>query len=128
MAKKDKRILGKRELQIMEIVWNLAEATVRQVVNHLEGRQLAYTSVMTMMKNLERKGVLSHREEDRAYFYKPLVSRKEVQRKMLKDLLDSAFQGSYAQLVNALIEPKGLTKEELMHLADEIERTDGGET
>ena len=125
MAKKDKRILGKRALQIMDIVWSLGEATVRQVVNQLEdGHQIAYTSVMTMMKNLAGKGVLSHREEDRTYFYKPLVSKKEVQKKMLKDLLDSAFQGSYEQLVNALVEPKGLTKEELKHIADDIEKTD----
>ena len=122
MAKKDKRLLGKLELMIMQVVWEFGEATVRQVRNAIaEKRDLAYSTVMTMMRKLERKGVLTHRVEDRTYVYRPLVSRGDVERSMLRDLLQNVFGGSHQQLVNALVEYENLPKEELIRMVQQLD-------
>jgi len=121
MAKKDKRLLGKLELMIMQVVWETGEATVRQVRNAIaQKRDLAYSTVMTMMRKLEQKGVLTHRTEDRTYVYRPLVSRGDVERSMLRDLLQNVFGGSYQQLINALVEHENLPKEELIRMAQQV--------
>ena len=121
MAKKDKRLLGKLELMIMQVVWECGEATVRRVRNEIaRKRDLAYSTIMTMMRKLEQKGVLAHRVEDRTYIYRPLVSRGDVERSMLRDLLQSVFEGSHQQLVNALVEHEHLPKEELIRMAQEV--------
>ena len=122
MAKRDKRILGKLELMIMHVVWERGEATVRQVRNAIASRRdLAYSTVMTMMGKMEKKGVLTHRVEERTYIYRPLVSRDEVEGSMLRDLLENVFGGSHQQLVNALVEHENLSQEELIRMAQQID-------
>ena len=125
MAKKDKRLLGKVELMIMRAIWEHGEATVRQVRDAIaEKRDLAYSTVMTMMRKLEQKGLLDHRVEERTYVYRPLVSRDEVEGSMLRDLLHNVFEGSYQQLVNALVEHEDLSRDELVRLVEQVERSD----
>ena len=125
MAKRDKRILGKLELMIMHVVWERGEATVRQVRNAIASRRdLAYSTVMTMMGKMEKKGVLTHRVEERTYIYRPLVSRDEVEGSMLRDLLENVFGGSHQQLVNALVEHENLSQEELIRMAQQMDASD----
>lgn len=122
MAKKDKRLLGRLELMIMRVVWQHSEATVRQVRDAIaEKRDLAYSTVMTMMRKLEGKGVLAHRVEDRTYIYRPLVSQSEVESSMLRDLLQNVFGGSHQQLVNALVDHENLSREQLIEMAQQID-------
>ena len=131
MAKRDKRILGKLELMIMQVVWNKNEATVHQVRNAIQHkRDLAYSTILTMMRKLEHKGLLAHRTEKRTYIYRPLVGRDEVERSMLQDLLQTVFSGSYRQFVNAFVEHENISKKDLIQLVHEAEdrnrKTDTG--
>ena len=103
MAKTDRWLLGKVELMVMQVIWENGEATVRQARDAIaQKRDLTYSTVMTMMRQLEHKGMLTHRVEHRTYVYRPLVSQDEVERRMLCDLLHSVFEGSYRRLINAL--------------------------
>ena len=102
------------ELMLMKAVWRLGEASVQHVRDAVaEERELAYTTVLTMLRKLEQKGFLAHKEVDRRYVYRPLVGEQEVTRSMLRDLLNRAFDGSRELLVTRLFELGRLDEKEL---------------
>jgi predicted transcriptional regulator len=92
--------------------------TVQQKLN----RDLAYTTVQTMLNILERKGKAKRTLKNRAYFYKPAVSRKQVVGKHVKDVVDRLFGGSAESLVMSLVETKHLTPEKLARLQKLVEQ------
>ena len=91
------------ELEVMKVVWNLGQATVNDVLDNID-RKLAYTTVATTMKSLEKKGFLSHQVEGRTFVYQPLVRETEITHSMLSDLLERLFDNSAEKLVNTLLE------------------------
>src|ERR1700753_66592 len=94
--KKEKttRLLTELELQLMNAVWNLGECTVKEVQESLpRDRPLAYTSVATVMKILEQKGVLGIKKGDKAHSYFPKLTRAEYESQTLKHLAAQVFQG-----------------------------------
>src|SRR4051794_27071465 len=108
-----KPVLTDQELEIMKIVWELENATVRDVYETiLKRRRIAYTTVMTMMKILETKGYLKKSQEDRAYVYRPAQPKQNVIRGMVKDFVNRVFNGSAEPLLVHLVEEKGLSDEE----------------
>lgn len=112
------------ELEVMEVIWGLKRATVRQVFEVLrERRKLAYTTVMTVMGTLEQKGHLKRTKEGRAYLYAPVRSRRAALSEQVQDFLDRVFGGGAKPLVLSLVESKKLSKREL----DEIARLAGEE-
>jgi predicted transcriptional regulator len=120
--------LGKRELEILHIVWDLGEATVQDVVDRLE-RPAAYSTVLTMMRTLESKGVLGHRVDGRTFVYRPLMSREHVQSSMLNMVRDVLFRGSTAVLVNSMISQSPMSRAdlaELRRLLDQVEEATAG--
>ena len=118
---KRKMILHKRELQIMKIVWEKGQATIRDIYETLLKRErIAYTTVSTMVKILEEKGFLRHDVDRRTYVYKPLVAKEEVSRGMLQDLLERLFDGSTEMLLNTLVKVKGLNENDLEDLWQRI--------
>ena len=122
MPTKDKRLLSKLELMVMDIIWENGEATVRQVRNAIaEKRDLAYNTVMTIMRRLKEKGILEYAEQGRTYVYHPLVSREEVKRSMLRDLLQNVFGGSSQELVTALVSHEHMSEKELLDIAKQME-------
>jgi len=109
--------LGRLELQLMKVIWEKGKATAREVKNALQyERDLAYTTVTTMLRKLEGKGFLAHDVDERTFVYKPLIQREEVSQSVLQDLLERFFDGSRELLVNALIQEKGVSTEELERL------------
>jgi predicted transcriptional regulator len=83
------------ELECLKALWNLGEGNVSQVRQELSGtRPLAYTTVMTVLDRLARKGVISRRKAGRAFLYAPQVSRETLRRVALRQLVDSFFDGS----------------------------------
>lgn len=105
---------GKLELQVMKLIWNSGETTVRDVWEKLyPEKRLAYTTVATVMRKLEIKGFLKHYEKDRTYIYRPVVDQDEVSQGLLGDLIDGLFDGSAAKLVNTLIQSEKLTEKDL---------------
>jgi predicted transcriptional regulator len=109
------------ELMLMKAIWRLSRATVQEVRDALAGeRDLAYTTVLTMLRSLEEKGFLTHEEEGRRYVYRPLVNREEATASMLSDLLDRAFDGSKELLLTRLLELGEVNEEELRLIRERL--------
>jgi BlaI family transcriptional regulator, penicillinase repressor len=117
--------LTPQELAIMKVVWQRDQATVRDVYETLrKRRQVAYTTVMTMMKILEEKGYLKKSREDRAYVYRPSRPRQQVVGAMVRDFVDRVFDGAASGLLLHLARNGKLTKAErqkIRQLIDEME-------
>ncbi|MDE0554177.1 MAG: BlaI/MecI/CopY family transcriptional regulator, partial [Candidatus Poribacteria bacterium] len=99
------------ELEVMKVVWKLPHATVNDVLDNID-RKLAYTTVATTMKSLEKKGFLFHQVDGRTFVYQPLVKEAEITHSMLSDLLERLFDNSAEKLVNTLLEVRQTTPEE----------------
>jgi len=103
--------LTPQELAIMKVVWKLDSATVRDVYETLrKQRQIAYTTVMTMMKILEDKGYLTKSRTERAYVYKPARPRQQVVAAMVRDFVERVFDGAASGLVLHLARDGRLSK------------------
>jgi predicted transcriptional regulator len=114
-----KPTLTGQELEIMKVVWGLESATVRQVYEALlKRRQIAYTTVMTMMNILEQKGFLKKRQDDRAYIYSPVQPQKQVVGSLVRDFVNRVFNGAAEPLLLHLVEDQKLTEKDL----DEIRK------
>jgi predicted transcriptional regulator len=103
------------ELEIMKVLWETGAANVQTVQQRLE-RELAYTTVQTMLNILHRKGKVKRALKDRAYFYRPAVSRRQVVRQAVDDMVEHLFGGSVESLVMSLVETKHLTPEKMDRL------------
>jgi predicted transcriptional regulator len=103
------------ELEIMQVLWESGPANVQTVQQRLP-RQLAYTTVQTMLNILHRKGKVKRTLRERAYFYRPSVTQGQVVRQTVRDLVDRLFAGSAEGLVMSLLETKQLTPEKLARL------------
>lgn len=125
MAKKNYKRLGERELEILNTVWELGEASVSDVRAILLTRgPIAYTSVMTTMRKLADKGYLSFSEDEKQYIYKPQKSRSEVRMGLLSDLISSAFKGSPLSLVQTLVREADLSDQEMREIKKVIDQLD----
>jgi predicted transcriptional regulator len=103
------------ELEIMKVLWETGAANVQTVQQRLE-RELAYTTVQTMLNILHRKGKVKRTLKDRAYFYRPAVTRRQVVRQAVDDMVEHLFGGSVESLVMSLVETKHLTPEKMDRL------------
>lgn len=105
--------LGETEMEVLHIVWNLGEASVAEVHEEiLKTRKAAYTTIMTVMKNLAEKDYLTFRKEGMAYIYSASKPETEVKHSLLRQMLDKVFKGSPAELVQTLVEHESLSGEE----------------
>jgi predicted transcriptional regulator len=116
MKRKPKYRLGDLQLRIMRVLWDAGQATVAEVQERLDGEPLAYTTVATMLKKMEDRGLLEHREEGRRFVYLPAVSADDVTRSMADDLVDRLFGGSLADAVSHLLENREVSPNELAEL------------
>ena len=109
--------LGRRERQILEIVYRLGEASVAEVLDQVSDPP-AYDSVRTMLRLLESKGFVSHRQEGTKYVYRPTQSRSTASRTALSHLMKTFFENSVADTMAAAFDLNSdkLTKEELSRL------------
>jgi BlaI family penicillinase repressor len=115
MARQKSEHLTPLELEIMHVLWETGPANVQSVQQHLK-RELAYTTVQTMLNILQRKGKVKRTLKDRAYFYKPAVSRSQVVGQHMSDIVERLFGGSAESLVMSLVETKHLTRKKLERL------------
>jgi predicted transcriptional regulator len=117
--------LTQQELAIMKVIWRLEKATVREVYEALlESRQIAYTTVMTMMGILEKKGYLKKSLADRAHVYTPVKKRQQVVGAMVRDFVERVFDGASDSLLLALAKDNKLTDKQkriVKQLIEEIE-------
>ena len=115
--------LSRRERQIMDILHRRGRATVAEVLSELTGEP-AYSTVRAQLRVLEEKGHVRHEEEQLRYVYLPAQSHRVASRSALKHLVDTFFQGSPEQVVEALLgkDGSGVSREELDRITDLVER------
>lgn len=105
-------VLTDREAELMEVLWEHGPATVTEVRDRLAD-DLAYTTVLTMLRNLDAKGFVVHEEEGRAHRYTARVGRDAARRSALRDLSRKLFKGSTALLLTHLVADQKLSPEEI---------------
>ena len=126
--------LTEAELRLMEVLWQKGPATVHQVMESLpKSTALAYNSVLTTIRVLEKKGYLQHVKDGRAHVYQPLVGRREATRSEVRNLLNRFFKDSHELLVLNLLEDSSLDATELKRLREllgqsELSGRKGGES
>ena len=109
--------LGDLQLRIMQALWERGEATVSQVLEDLAAHaDLAYTTVATMLRKMENRGLVIHRVEGRSFIYRAKVKAEEVSRSMADHLVDRLFEGSLTDAVNHLLTTREVSREELTRL------------
>ena len=109
------------ELEIMQVLWETGPATVQTVQQQLK-RDLAYTTVQTMLTVLHRKNKVKRTLKDKAYIYRPAVSRTKFTGHAVREFIDRMFGGSAEGLVMNLLQEKHLTPERLESLRELIEK------
>lgn len=113
--------LGKLQLAIMRVLWTHGESTVSDVHRSLEpSHGLAPTTIATMLKKMEGKGVVEHRTEGRRFIYRASVSEASVTRSMVADLKERLFDGSAAALVSHLLRSHDVDDDELAALRRQL--------
>ena len=123
MTRRKTERLTPLELEIMQVLWETGAANVQTVQQQLK-RELAYTTVQTMLNILHRKGKVKRALKDRAYFYKPAVSRRQVVKQAVNDLVEHLFGGSVENLVMSLVETKHLTAEKMNRLNELLKESE----
>lgn len=125
--------LTELQLKLLRILWDEGEATVRGVMRSLApDRDLARSTVATLLSRLEDRGVITHREVDRRYLYRATVGREVVRRTLLSDLARDVFQGDVPALVHQLLSLDGVEADDIRRVrrmieAKEAERDEDGE-
>jgi BlaI family transcriptional regulator, penicillinase repressor len=112
------------ELQVMNALWETGPASVQTVQSRMQGRELAYTTVQTMLNILLRKGKVKRQLKDRAYLYRPVLSRQKAVTQAVGDMLDRFFGGSADSLVLNLVETRHLTPEKLARIQEMVKRAE----
>jgi predicted transcriptional regulator len=116
MARKQSPTLTEAELPIMDILWQKGSAVVTNVVASLANSAVAYNTVLTTLRILERKGYVRHTKEGRAFVYHPVVERGEANRKAVRNLVRRFFQDSPELLILNVLEDEQLAESELGRL------------
>ena len=120
--------LGETEMEVLHHVWAMGEASVADVHDRiLRARQVAYTTVMTVMKKLARKGFLHCDSSSSRYLYTPARPPAQVRAELVQDLLDQVFHGSAAALVQTLVRGETLSAEESAEIQKMLARMAGEE-
>lgn len=124
MARTKSATLTEAELRIMNVLWDKGTATVHEVLQGLSAApQLAYNTVLTMIRILEKKGYVKHVKDRRAHVYMPKVDRKDATRFEVRHLVSRFFGNSDELLVLNILEEKSVDAEELARVRQLLERS-----
>jgi len=124
MSKEPHANLSRRERQIMDVIYTCGSATVQDVVDQLSDPP-SYSAVRAMLRLLEEKGHLQHKQDGPRYVYQPVVPREQARESAMKQMLRTFFDGSATQAVATLLDLSGskISREELDRLAELIDQT-----
>ena len=115
--------LTEAELRLMNVLWQKGSATVQQVLDALPKKPaLAYNSVLTTIRILEKKGYVQHVKDGRAHVYMPLVGKREATRFEIRHLVNRFFKNSHELLVLNLLEDESIDQQELKRLRQLLEQ------
>ena len=121
MPPKQSATLTDAELRIMDVLWRKGAGTVQEVLDRLPSA-LAYNSVLTTIRVLERKGYVRHVKDGRAHVYEPLIGREQASRSELRHLLGRFFRNSHEALVLNILQVEAIDAEELKRLREMLQR------
>jgi len=109
--------LGDLQLKIMKVLWLRTEAAVGEVHQGLAGEgEWAYTTIATMLRKMEARGLVRHRLHERKFLYRPAVRAEDVTRSISAHFLDRLFEGSMADMIAHLLTTRQISREELAQL------------
>jgi BlaI family transcriptional regulator, penicillinase repressor len=129
VPRKTSQTLTEAELRIMQVLWQKGAGTVQQILDVLPGNPaLAYNTVLTTIRILERKGYVGHAKDGRAHIYNPLVAEEEASRSEIRHLVSRFFRNSHEDLVLNILEDRGIAPEELKRLRKMLEAMDNDQT
>jgi predicted transcriptional regulator len=121
--KKSLTPLGETEMEVLHHVWEMGEATVKQVRKRiLKEREVAYTTIMTVMKNLADKGYLKYRKDGVTYVYSPAQEPDSVRGNLVKELIKKVFKGSPKELVQTLVKSEDISEQDLSDIKKMIDQ------
>jgi predicted transcriptional regulator len=124
VPRRQSETLTEAELRIMKVLWSKGAGTVQCILDSLaEKPALAYNSVLTTIRILERKGYVKHSKDGRAHVYAPLVARDEASRSEIRHLVGRFFKDSHEQLVLNILQDRGIDADELQRLREMLERS-----
>jgi len=124
VPRRQSETLTEAELRIMNVLWLKGFGTVQLILDSLSHKPaLAYNSVLTTIRVLERKGYVEHSKDGRAHVYVPLVGRKEATRSEISHLVSRFFKNSHEQLVLNILEDQGIEVDEIARLREMLERS-----
>lgn len=124
--KKDNKSLTKAELHLMNILWDKGKATVQQIQDLLENPKPAYTTTLTVMQILTKKGIVDFDRVGKAYVYKPVLSRDEYIGGFMNDACDNVFGGSMRSFFSFFAKSEKISREELAEILKEMDK--GGDS
>ena len=105
------------EMQVLTVLWDHGPSTVRQILELLpDGKRRAYTTVLTVMQGMSRKGLVTHTQSGQAHVYSPAVERTAVVRPLVQTLLQNVFSGNPLNVVQALLDSTDVSAEELKEI------------
>ncbi len=117
MRKPKPHRLGDLQLKIMKVLWEKHEASVSDVFEVVgEERDLAYTTIATMLRKMEARGLTTHRTDGRTFIYRAAIDSHAVTSNMSEHLLDRFFEGSLADLVSHLLSTREVSRDELVKI------------
>src|SRR5262245_33850670 len=117
MSKSKIHRLGDLQLKIMKVLWEREDATVSTVLEALSKEtDLAYTTIATMLRKMEARGLVTHRVEGRSFVYRAKVAAEEVTGSMANHLLERLFAGSLPEMVSHLLTTREVSRAELAKL------------
>lgn len=114
--------LTKAEEQIMQVLWELKEANVKQIIEQLDDPKPAYNTVSTIIRILETKEFVSHKPEGRGYVYFPLIQKTEYSNQSLHKLMNGYFEGSFKSMVSFFMKENKMDIAELEEILKEANK------
>ena len=122
MPRRTSETLTEAELRIMQVLWQNGPGSVQQILDALPAKPaLAYNTVLTTIRILEKKGYVGHDKDGRAHIFRPLVERDEASRSEIRHLVSRFFRNSHEDLVLNILEDRGIAPDELERLRTMLE-------
>ena len=115
--------LTKAEEQFMQILWDLKEASVKEIIEQLPNPKPAYNTVSTIIRILETKNIVAHKPKGRGYIYYPLIEKTDYTNQRLHKLMDGYFGGSFKSMVSFFVKKNDIDINELESIMTEINKS-----
>lgn len=124
MAGRKTLVITDRQFEVLGLLWERGPLTVRELLSQLPGgANLPYTTVLGLLQNMEKAGLVAHDAEKQTHRYRPLVSREEATRSLLADFLQRFFRGSAERLIVSLVDTRQLSSADLKEIETKLKQS-----